>query len=59
MKYGFSLALSLIIVSLSLWYFDGAWENGEMPTRGVITVSGLAFLTLAFFLLAKRFKKES
>jgi len=35
-------AMVAALASFALWWSDGAWINGAMPTNGLITVASLA-----------------
>ncbi|SCA57027.1 exported hypothetical protein [Candidatus Terasakiella magnetica] len=47
------------LLALVIWYLDGAWQNGAMPTKGMIKVVGFAGLAGLCFFMAKKFKKAS
>lgn len=51
------LPLGLAGLAIALWYFDGAWTNGEMPTHGALLVCAFGLASLIFFGLAKKFKR--
>ncbi|WP_135081114.1 hypothetical protein [Terasakiella sp. SH-1] len=59
MKIASFLAFLLAVAALTLWYQDGAWQNGDMPTKGMIKTTALSALAVLCFYLAKKFRKAS
>ncbi len=57
MKWIVLFLMVLICLSTALWYFDGAWENGVMPTVGLVKIIGFAVLSVLFFAISGKFKK--
>jgi hypothetical protein len=43
------VSLAALIVAAGLWWEGGAWQYGDMPTRGLVRVSGFVLAALACF----------
>jgi hypothetical protein len=57
MKWILLFLMVLICLSTTLWYTDGAWENGVMPTIGLVKTIGFAILSVLFFVISSKFNK--
>ena len=53
------VALMALAAAGGLWWEGGAWQYGEMPTRGLVRVSGFVLSALACFGLAVWLRRRS
>lgn len=44
---GVLLALTAFVSALGLWWEAGAWQYGDMPTRGLLRTGGFALAAVA------------
>ncbi|MTI09052.1 hypothetical protein [Curvivirga aplysinae] len=57
-KVGMSIAFLFSILTVCLWYQDGAWNYGEIPTKAVFKVVGFTFLACLCFWLQSKFRSK-
>ena len=48
-RIGIFVALMALAVTAGLWWDGGAWQYGDMPTRGLVRVAGFALAALGCF----------
>lgn len=53
------VAVGVCAAATLAWWGDGAWENGAMPTHGVVTVIVLSASGLLCFLAATWFGRNT
>lgn len=58
------IAIMAALASLAVWWLDGAWDNGAMPTDGMIKVlafacGGLLCLFVAGWLERRTERRQS
>ncbi len=51
-RIGACVALLALAAAAGLWWDGGAWQYGDMPTRGLVRVAGFAFAALGCFGMA-------
>ncbi|MCG8512003.1 MAG: SxtJ family membrane protein, partial [Rhodospirillales bacterium] len=56
---GMGLAVAVTLAAVAIWWFDGAWEHGALPTHGMTLVLALAGCSLICFLVASRMAREN
>ncbi len=59
LRIGLSVAsIGISMVTSAIWWLDGAWVNGAMPTHGVVTVLTLTGCSLLSLLAATWFDRR-
>ncbi len=48
-RIGIFVALMALAVAAGLWWDGGAWQYGDMPTRGLVRVAGFTLAALGCF----------
>lgn len=57
-RFGVLVAVAALAVTAVLWWQSGAWQEGAMPTRGLLRVMAFAFGALACFGLARWLRRR-
>lgn len=57
-RIGGFLALAAMAAAAGLWWEGGAWQLGDMPTRGLLRVTGFGLAAMACFGLAAMLRRR-
>lgn len=55
---GALLAIAALIAAAGLWWGSGAWQYGDLPTRGLVRVGAFALAALACFGVAAGLRRR-
>jgi nitrogen fixation-related uncharacterized protein len=50
------LAVAALAAGLALWWAGGAWQYGDMPTRGAVRTAGFASASVICHWIAARLR---
>lgn len=56
---GACVALLALAAAAGLWWDGGAWQYGDLPTRGLVRVAGFALAALGCFGVAAWLRRRS
>ncbi|MAY66154.1 MAG: hypothetical protein CMM77_03380 [Rhodospirillaceae bacterium] len=58
-RIGGLVALTALVVAAGLWWESGAWQYGDLSTRGLVRVAGFSLVALACHGLAALLRRRA
>ncbi len=57
-RFYIAFLITLMLLPPYLWWRGGMWDQGELPTHGMVHATGGAIVALVLFLLVQKLRSK-